>query len=342
MQAEPNLSPTAAEVNPSLLEKLRQFAPDFCESQTSPQTRDVYRGIVRRFLDWYQSNGRNQQPTATTIKRFRAAWSHRAPRTANLYTTVTKVFLQAAAGEHIISWESFVSIKQIRNLPSSTVRPGCWLDLDTAIALIAAPDPKTLKGLRDRAILGVLIGTGLRRKELTELRFEHLRHLDGHWVIWRLEGKGRRIRDVPMEDWTKQLIDDYAAAANLPNEGVIFRRTYNRTTTLPGALRGERIRAIIKEHGVAIGLPHLAPHDLRRTFAMLSHKGGSPLRQISFSLGHGSVAVTERYLAHDQSFTDTPASRLGITAVPQHRKRVVPIDTATASAVKAIARTAQG
>jgi len=63
----------------------------------------------------------------------------------------------------------------------------------------------------------------------------------------------------------------------------------------------------------SLGLAKLAPHDLRRTFAKLAHKGGSGLEQIQLSLGHGSIQTTERYLGIEQDLTDAPCDRLGLS-----------------------------
>ncbi len=56
----------------------------------------------------------------------------------------------------------------------------------------------------------------------------------------------------------------------------------------------------------------IAPHDLRRTFAKLAHKGGSPIDQIQLSLGHDSINTTEKYLGVEQDLTDAPCDHLGL------------------------------
>jgi len=56
----------------------------------------------------------------------------------------------------------------------------------------------------------------------------------------------------------------------------------------------------------------IAPHDLRRTFAKLAHKGGSGINQIQISLGHASIKATERYLGVEQDLTDAPGDHLGL------------------------------
>ncbi len=59
----------------------------------------------------------------------------------------------------------------------------------------------------------------------------------------------------------------------------------------------------------------IVPHDLRRTFAKLAHKGGSPIDQIQLSLGHDSIQTTEKYLGVEQDLTDAPCDHLGIRII---------------------------
>src|ERR1700692_408402 len=62
----------------------------------------------------------------------------------------------------------------------------------------ASADASTTKGLRDRAILAVLLGCGLRRSECATLTFEHVQQRDGRWCIVDLVGKHGRVRTIPM------------------------------------------------------------------------------------------------------------------------------------------------
>lgn len=84
------------------------------------------------------------------------------------------------------------------------MRLGNWLTANEARSLWQMPDLRTLKGKRDRAILAVLLGCGLRRAELTELTLAHLQRREEHWAIVDLVGKGGHIRTVPVPDWVKQ------------------------------------------------------------------------------------------------------------------------------------------
>ena len=75
---------------------------------------------------------------------------------------------------------------------------------------------------RDRALLGVLLGCGLRRREAAELEIAHLQRREDHWAIVDLVGKGRHIRTVPVPDWVKSSIDSWLVSAGL-SEGRVFR-----------------------------------------------------------------------------------------------------------------------
>jgi integrase len=74
----------------------------------------------------------------------------------------------------------------------------------------------------------------------------------------------------------------------------------------------QNIMEAVVHYGKKIGVPKLAPHDLRRTFAKLAHKGRAALEQIQLSLGHASIVTTERYLGVRQDLQDAPCDRLGI------------------------------
>ncbi len=74
----------------------------------------------------------------------------------------------------------------------------------------------------------------------------------------------------------------------------------------------QAIRDIVNSYAEKLENRGIAPHDLRRTFAKLAHKGGSPIDQIQLSLGHDSIQTTEKYLGVEQDLTDAPCDHLGL------------------------------
>jgi integrase len=76
-------------------------------------------------------------------------------------------------------------------------------------------------------------------------------------------------------------------------------------------MSAQSIYEVVAAYGDELGAT-LAPHDVRRTFAKLAHKGRAPLEQIQIVLGHASIQTTERYLGVEQDLTDAPCDHLGI------------------------------
>jgi len=115
------------------------------------------------------------------------------------------------------------------------VRIGNWLTVDQSKTLLGEPPADHLRGKRDRAILALLIGCGLRRAELVGLRTQDFQVREERWVIADLIGKGKHIRTVPVPIWAKRAVDGWITAASI-NGGGIFRRV-NRL----GKIRSDRI-----------------------------------------------------------------------------------------------------
>jgi site-specific recombinase XerD len=73
------------------------------------------------------------------------------------------------------------------------VRAGNWLGREQAEQLLALPDRSTLAGKRDRVVLALLLGGGLRREELATLTIAHVQQRENRWCLVDLEGKGKRL-----------------------------------------------------------------------------------------------------------------------------------------------------
>jgi site-specific recombinase XerD len=172
----------------------------------------------------------------------------------------------------------------------------------------------TLRGKRDRAILAVLIGCGLRRAETVAIRMEDPQLREEHWVIADLIGKGRHIRTVPMPSWVKNAIDEWTAKAEIA-EGNVFRLVNRQGTIWGDGITPKAIWHIVKAAAQRAGIVNLAPHDLRRTCARLCHLAGGELEQIQFLLGHVSVQTTERYLGCKQKLHQAVNDQLGLDGV---------------------------
>ena len=110
--------------------------------------------------------------------------------------------------------------------------------------LVNATSTNSLRGWRDGAILGLLLGCGLRRSEVVGLNLDQLQSREGHWVIVNLVGKGGRLRTVPMPSWCKELVDTWLRHSGV-SDGKVFRRVLKG-----GMLQGDGVTANVVWYAV--------------------------------------------------------------------------------------------
>jgi site-specific recombinase XerD len=282
------------------------------DSLDSPHSRRAYERHLREFITWHQASGQTELNKAT-VQRYVAELreSGLSASTINQRLSAIRKLAAEASDNGALDAQIASGIKSIKGIRHEGTRTGNWLAKQQAQQLLNAPDTGTLKGLRDRAILALLLGCGLRRAEAANVTFDHIQQRDARWVLVDLLGKRNKLRSVPMPSWSKQAIDQYASAANL-SAGIVFCSINKGGRSTGERMTEQAIYNLVTQYAESLGIPNLAPHDLRRTFAKLAHKGGAGLDQIQLSLGHGSIQTTERYLGTEQDLTDAPCDHLGL------------------------------
>jgi site-specific recombinase XerD len=276
------------------------------DSVSSPITKRVYNLGLDEFFSWY---GQEPRPgfTKATVSAWRVALEARGLGAVSINVRITAVRKLAveAADNGLLAPELANGITRVKGVKSKGVRLGNWLTVKQAQTLLNTPDVSTMKGLRDRAILAVLLGCGLRRSEVAALSFEHVQQRDGRWCIVDLLGKHGRVRTVPMPTWVKVAIDAWIVAASVA-EGSVFR-PINRADDVKGAALSEKVVwQLLQPYAQQAGFGGIAPHDLRRSCAKMCRAAGGELEQIQLLLGHASVQTTERYLGTKQDLVHAP------------------------------------
>jgi len=128
-----------------------------------------------------------------------------------------------ASDSGLLSPDLAAGIRRVKGAKRLGVRIGNWLTFDQSKTLLRESPSSSLREKRDRAIVALLIGYGLRRAELVRLGTEDFQVREEHSVIADLVGKGKHIRTVAVPVWAKRCVDEWTAAAGI-NGGVIFRR----------------------------------------------------------------------------------------------------------------------
>ena len=168
------------------------------------------------------------------------------------------------------------------------------LEYEDLKRLLDAVDVSSPAGLRDRVLLEMLYGMGLRISEAIQL--------EGRQILWKesalnVRGKGEKHRWIPIPQGTLSWMVRYEREARpqlirkprdefiVSNRGLQFRRT--------------TAFAMLNEICVKAGLKHVSPHDLRHTYAVHLLRGGADLRAVQELLGHASISTTQIYTQLD-------------------------------------------
>lgn len=160
-------------------------------------------------------------------------------------------------------------------------------------SLLARSEVQGARGARDRAILAVLYGGGLRVSELCGLE---LTDLDRSAGLLKVLGKGERPRLVPLGEVGLDAVDAYLNARNASPKAKVKATRYLFCGPSGARLTRQAVWKIVRRAGQALGLgSELFPHALRHSFASHLLSGGADLRSVQLLLGHASITTTEIY-----------------------------------------------
>ena len=171
------------------------------------------------------------------------------------------------------------------------------LSEEEVAAMIDSVSPATWQGVRDKAILEVLYGCGLRVSEAVNLRISCLFMKEG---FVRIIGKGNKERLVPIGDMAVEAVEDYMrvrpAPADADSSDVLFLNRFGRS------LSRVSMFTMIKTQALAAGIrKDISPHTFRHSFATHLIEHGADLRMVQEMLGHESIATTEIYTHVDST-----------------------------------------
>nr|WP_295768086.1 tyrosine-type recombinase/integrase [Rhodoferax sp.] len=178
--------------------------------------------------------------------------------------------------------------------------------------LLDAPPADTLKGMRDRAILSVLLYHGLRREELTNLKVKDFAQADRGGPRMRVWGKGGKVRYLPIHRTTLKLVAKYLAVAGHGKSSChwLFQSLSHHNAQqengglTPGAIYSE----IVKKYMDPLGIKgdNLGPHALRATAATCALENQADIAKVQEWLGHANINTTRVYDRRETRAQDSP------------------------------------
>src|SRR6266478_5029788 len=184
------------------LPDLEQSKNAVLNSLAAASSQESYGHGIDEFIGWYCSEPRLAFNRSVVLRyRFFLEQKNLAPSTINVRLAAVRRLAYEAADTGLLSPELAAGIRRVKGAKRLGVRIGNWLTIDQSKTLLQMSSLETARGKRDRAILSLLIGCGLRRGELIDLTFGHIQRREDHWAIVDLVGKGTHVRTVPMPDW---------------------------------------------------------------------------------------------------------------------------------------------
>lgn len=206
--------------------------------------------------------------------------------------------------------------RRARRTPRDVTRR-TWLTQERARILIATTrgDGSEPVDRRDAVLLSLYLYTGLRVSELIRVRWADVDFASGAHGVVHVIRKGGKPAQVPLNPAARRLLFEWRASfveavgeridglRILPQirsviGGYVDARPCYEVRTIwdRGITDASTVRLIVRERATAVGIDHLAPHDLRRSFAGMLEDAGTDMRDIQAALGHAQLATTERYL----------------------------------------------
>lgn len=283
---------------------------------TNPNTRRAYQNDVRDFMKF--AGIREPQEFRVVTRSHLIAW-RKLLESRNLAAATIRRKLSAVASlfDHLCESNAVThnpcdGVKR-PNLGSNEGKSPALGD-DQAKLLLEVPSNDTEKGLRDRALLAVLLFHGLRRAELCSLAVGDLQSRRGV-PHFRVHGKGGKMRFVPVHPGTLERISDYLARAGHGDDskGALFRPVKNPVNgVLEKPLSGDAIFKLVRFYSMKLGLDAKAVcvHGLRATAATNALDHQADIAKVQEWLGHANIATTRLYDRRKTKPEDSPTFKV--------------------------------
>lgn len=294
---------------------------EFFSGIDSPHTERAYRNAVHRFLAWCDRRGlalSQVRPAdlADYIKTLaKENGEPESKPTKKLHLSGLRHFFDNLVVRHAVILNPAASVRGPRHSVAEGKTPA--LTPDQARQVFASIDTSNIVGLRDRAVIGVLVYTAARGGAVAKLRRRDY-YPDGRQRCLRLDEKGGKSRDIPVRHDLEGFIDEYVAAAGLGDADAaspLFRTAIRKTKRLTAEpMTGNDVLRMVKRRLAAAGLPadRLTCHSFRATTITNLLDQGVPLEDVQYLAGHADPRTTRLYDRRKRAVTRNIVERISI------------------------------
>lgn len=251
----------------------------------------------------------------------RAALQERyAPATANRMLAALRRVLQEAWRLELMSAEEYRRAADLKVIKAQRLPAGRALGSDEQLALLdACAQDASAVGVRDSALIALLIGCGLRRSELVALDVAHYDPITG---ALKVRGKGNKERLVYATGGVLSALADWLTVRGAA-AGPLFVAAARGGHITTRRMTDQAVRVILEKRAGEAGVADFSPHDLRRTMITGLLDAGADIATVQKLAGHADPATTARY---DRRGEETKKQAAALLDIPHTPRRTLPLD----------------
>lgn len=289
-------------------------AAEWFANLDNPRTRRAYQGDIEDFCGFLgiQSPEQFRVVTRAHVLAWRGQLEQRCLSGA---TIRRKLAALASLFDHLLDANAIAGGNPVHGVkrPKIETNEGKTPALGDhqAKALLDAPDPVSLQGLRDRAVLAVLLYHGLRREEAARLSVQDMQERRGIKHL-RVHGKGGKLRYLPMHPVALERIHAYLEASghHLVQTAPLFMPLRGKATG--SGLSADGIYALVGRYAKAAGIEvaGLGVHGLRATAATNALEHEADIAKVQQWLGHANISTTKIYDRRNSRPEDSPTFKV--------------------------------
>ena len=276
-------------------------------------TRTAYSRAIRQFLSWLEPRRISlAQITPGMVGSYFDQHRGSIP-TKKQHLAAIRGLFDTMVRRHVMVLNPAASVRGERYQAEGKTPE---FSIDQARLLMASIDIGKVVGLRDLAIIGVLIYTAARAGAVARLQCRHFVFDGTQWTL-RFDEKGGKSREIPVRHDLQKLILDYLDAAGLkdaPRDTALFNSLGRQTKQLTAnAITGVDICRMVKRRLKDAGLPErLSPHSFRVTTVTDLLTQGVPLEDVQYLAGHADPRTTRLYDRRQKKVTRNTVERISI------------------------------
>ncbi len=217
----------------------------------------------------------------------------RSPATINTYLAAMKGVAREAWLKEQMDTTSYQMIKELKPARGTRLNRGRALKSTEISKLFAVcHDDLSVRGIRDAAMLAILLGCGLRRSELIQLTFSDYQPEESFLYVL---GKGNKERRCFLPQQSLTYLNRWIEEVRGEYHGPLFTRIRRYGDVTEEKMTSQAVYHVMDLRRQQANIAPFAPHDLRRTFASMLLENGEDLATVKDAMGHASVTTTQQY-----------------------------------------------